>query len=233
MDALQLTLPAPRTRGGRRIGAGRRPASHRRGVPHRRRPEHKSRHPLHVTLRVRRGLPPLREQVLFTSVRRALGQASNSSFRLVQYSVQSDHLHLLVEAHDKTTLSRGVAGLTIRIARAINRLLGCRGRVWGGRYHARPLRTPREVRNALVYVLQNWRKHQPGSHGIDPCSSGSWFDGWSHVTPGPTPVVGGRSPPTAAARTWLASTGWRRHGLLSLHESPARARWRARSASAP
>ena len=210
----QLELPV-RTWGGRRKGAGRKPASGRRSVSHRRRVPHDPRCPVHVTLRARAGLPSLRGDRVFAVVSRAFRAASHDSFRLLQYSVQSDHLHLLVEADKPTRLARGVQGLAIRTARAINRLLRRRGRVWDGRYHSHMLRKPREVRNALVYVLQNFRKHVPGARGLDPRSSAAWFQGWCTGIAAPSV-----SAPVVAARTWLARVGWRRHGLLDLREAP-------------
>jgi hypothetical protein len=83
-----------------------------------------------------------------------------------------------VEADEPPRFERGVRGLAIRVAKAVNRALGRRGRVWADRYHAHLLRTPREVRNALVYVLNNFRKHVRGARGLDPRSSARWFDGW-------------------------------------------------------
>jgi len=126
---------------------------------------------VHVTLRAQGGLPSLRSDEVFGSVRRALGRASSARFRLLQFSVQTDHVHVLVEGDDGIELRRGIQGLAIRVAKAINWRLGRHGGVWDGRYHARALRTPREVRNALVYVLQNWRKHVPGARGLDARSS--------------------------------------------------------------
>src|SRR5437764_14061704 len=93
-------------------------------------------------------------------------------------AAQTDHLHLIIEADDRTRLSDGVRGLAVRVARAVNRALGRRGAVWGDRYHARALTSPRAVRNALVYVLMNRRKHCEGERGLDPCSSALWFNGW-------------------------------------------------------
>jgi hypothetical protein len=110
-----------------------------------------------------------------------------------------------------------VRGLAIRLARAVNRVLGRRGRVWADRYHARALTSPRAVRHALVYVLMNFRKHLDTATGVDPCSSAPWFEGWRH----PWRMVGLGPPPVARARTWLASAGWRRHGLIRLDERPA------------
>jgi REP element-mobilizing transposase RayT len=153
---VQRELRFERTWGGRREGAGRKVAKRRQGVAHRVRPQHKARHPLHVTLRGIKKLPSLRTQVIFFEMRRALARVSRAWLRLLHFSVQSDHVHLLVEAHDKVSLSRGIGGLAIRLARSINRQLGRRGRVWADRYHARPLPTPREVRHAIVYVLTNW-----------------------------------------------------------------------------
>ena len=214
----QLALPI-RTWGGRREGAGRKPGPGRRAVPHRRRVPHDRHCPAHVTLRACRALPSLRNRRLFTITRRALGAASTARFRVLHYSVQTDHLHLVVEADGPTAFERGVQGLAIRVAKAINRSLGRRGRVWGDRFHARLLRTPREVRNALVYVLQNLRKHLPVARGLDPCSSARWFDGWRTRMP---PVA--ESAPVARARTWLARVGWRRRGLIDIGEHPRPAR---------
>ncbi len=216
---IQLEL-RPRTWGGKRRGAGRKPSGRKVGVPHRARPAHDARHPLHVTLRASQGLPSLRTDTVFYAIRRGLGQGSRGGLRVLQFSVQRDHVHLLVEALDVRALSRGIQGLAIRIAKALNRILGRRGRVWTDRFHARALRTPREVRNALVYVLQNWAKHVRGARGLDWRSSAIWFQGWATpmdlLMKGTCPVVG--------PRTWLAAVGWRRLGLIHPDERPAPAR---------
>src|SRR5690242_3337089 len=115
-SAAQLALRLERSWGGRRAGAGRPPLPSRRSVAHRSRPRHYASHPVHVTLRVR-SLPPLREQVLFAAIRTALSAASKSEFRLLQFSVQRDHLHLIVEGTSGSALSRGVQGLCVRVAR--------------------------------------------------------------------------------------------------------------------
>ena len=122
---------------------------------------------------------------------------------------------MVVEADTPTAFERGVRGLAIRVAKAVNRALGRAGRVWGDRYHARLLRTPREVRNALVYVLNNFRKHLRGVRGLDPCSSARWFEGWRGAS---ARVI--KASPIARARTWLARVGWRRHGLIHVDEGP-------------
>ena len=126
--------------------------------------------------------------------------------------MQYDHLHLVVEADDRTALSRGVQGLAVRIARALNRLMQRTGKVFADRFHDRVLRSPRQVRAALAYVLCNARKHQraPAERGwLDPYSSARAFDGWRGLTRDPVDrgVV-----PVTEPRTWMLAIGWRRAG---------------------
>lgn len=137
--------------------------------------------------------------------------------RIVHFAVQHDHIHLVVEAGDKSALSRGIQGLSVRIARALNKLTGRVGKVFEDRYHARVLRTPRQVRNAIAYVLGNARKHgvRLPSRGVDPCSSGSTFDGWAGSVVTSTHALATRAGAIAVAATcWLLRIGWRRAGGL-------------------
>jgi REP element-mobilizing transposase RayT len=212
----QLAL-ALRTRnwGGARKGSGRKPATGRRRVAHVRRATHDPRCPVHVTLRSAAGLPSLRADRVFAALVNAFAAASRDAFRLLHFSVQRDHVHLLVEADTPRRLSRGLQGLMISAAKGLNRALGRRGTVWSDRYHARVLPTPREVRNALVYVLANFKKHGRGAGGIDPRSSARWFDGWRQRI-----AASEKRSPVARARTWLARAGWRRHGLIDVEEGP-------------
>lgn len=214
----QFDLPTPSTWGGRRPGAGRKATRNRPGPRHAPRPAHDARHPVHVTLRAGRGVPWLRSDLAWATLRDALGEASRSSFRVVHFSIQSDHIHLIVEADSTRALSGGLRGLAIRLARAINRRCRRRGPVWAERYHARALCTPREVRLTLTYVLLNFRKHLRAAPGVDPRSSGPWFDGWRQPPPKPLDPC-----PTKPPRTWLGTQGWRRAGgPIDFREAPAR-----------
>jgi len=142
--------------------------------------------------------------------------ARRFGMRLVHFSVQRDHLHLIAEARDRRALTRGLQGLFVRLAKRLNRWWGRKGRVFADRFHDRILRTPREVRNALRYVLLNARRHGVRSAGIDPYSSGAWFDGWTRGTQRqPTAPA-----PVARARTWLATVGWRRWRLIAPDDVP-------------
>lgn len=151
---------------------------------------------------------------MFDTVQAALAASSGAGFRVLHFSVQTNHVHLLVEADDASGFTRGCQGLAIRVAKAVNRVLARRGPVWGDRFHAHWLETPREVRAALVYVLQNWRKHNATARGLDQRSSARWFDGWT------TPVASRPPSRFGRARTWLARVGWLRHGLIAPWEVP-------------
>jgi REP element-mobilizing transposase RayT len=222
----QLELPVTDGWGGKRAGAGRTLVAARPSPPHHPRPPHEARWPVHITLRAVDALPSLRSLRVFTALRHALAAAHKRDFRVVHFSVQSDHLHLVVEGDSRVALTRGLQGLAGRCARAINRAAGRTGRVWNMRYHAHALRTPTEARRGLVYVLLNFRKHLRAPPGIDPRSSGVWFEGWQRVQPpaaAASPLVPPAVPasPVAPARTWLAAVGWRRAGgAIDLEERP-------------
>jgi hypothetical protein len=148
-------------------------------------------------------------------------------FRLVHYSLQGNHAHLIVEADDRGALGRGMIAVASRLARAVNRIARRSGAVLAERYHVRILSTPREVHHALRYVLLNARKHAAAKIGaalLDPASSARWFDGWKRDRP-VTGHVGDaqcNGSPVARARTWLLTIGWRRHGLLDPADVPGR-----------
>jgi REP element-mobilizing transposase RayT len=172
---VQLELRA-RTWGGRRKGAGRPKTV---GIVlHRTRPEIKKRHPLHITLRVRHDVGNLRRDNVYAQMQKAFLAGHNRfGMRMCEFSIQSNHIHLVVEAEDKQALTSGLQGLIIRLARAINRALGRKGKVFAERYHERILKTPTEVRNAVEYVRHNHEKHLKKSGRdvhpfyIDPYSS--------------------------------------------------------------
>jgi REP element-mobilizing transposase RayT len=174
--------------------------------------------PVEVTLRVKPGLPSLRGLREFEVLRGAIAAGcERDGFRLVHFSVRSNHLHLIVEGDARPTLARGLQGLAIRMARSLNRLWRRAGSVFADRYHDRILRSPREVWNALRYVLCNARKHGAWTSRTrhDPFSSAPWFDGWRGAQRKPE-----QPSPTARAHTWLLRTGWSFHGLIDIDATP-------------
>ncbi|MBW1683458.1 MAG: transposase [Deltaproteobacteria bacterium] len=224
---LALDLREPPGWGGRRPGAGRKPGPKAR-ILHRSREGFGPRYPCHVTLKMRPEVPSLRSVRLLRELERSFAKArERGDFRLVHYSLQKDHAHLIVEAKDPEALGRGMKALGARLARAVNRTFRRKGPVLADRYHLHVLRVPQEVRSALAYVLLNARRHaSKTSRGLrcDPASSGRWFDGWRR-RPEVSPLQARlRSPPVAEARSWLLRLGWRRHGLIDPLEVPGRRR---------
>ena len=206
--------------GGPRKGAGAKRVG-RGQEPHRRRTRFQKLTPAHVTLRVVKGLSNLRQRSLVMEVRKAFAQGcERGDFRLVEYSIQHNHLHMIVEAESQDALSRGMKSIAARFALAVNRVFRRTGKVIAGRYHVQLLTSPTQVRNALCYVLLNIRKHFKQRNGyappvkIDEASSGSQFDGW-RVKTATQEEVG-----VAKAASWLLSKGWRRRGLIDLAAVP-------------
>ena len=157
-----------RNRGGARAGAGRRRGP-RPAIRHRPRPPLRKGVPVHISLRIQRDAAGLRRRKQHQAIRAVLRQTGcKDGFRICHYSIQGDHLHLLVEAADRQALAAGMKSIGARLARAVNRVFGRKGPVLFGRYLLRALRTPRDVRNALAYVLLNARKHWRQRHGIAP-----------------------------------------------------------------
>lgn len=198
---MQLQLP---TWGGRRKRKRRHAKGERRKlgrVPHRRRPALSPKHPVLVTWRMLPHVWNLRSQRCFSRIRECFERGRDRfGFRLVHFSVQGNHLHLIVEALDERALARGMQGLGVRIAKALNRLMGRRGTVFADHYHARQLTSPTQVANTVTYVLLNFAHHFPDearrANDLRDRFSSAWRDG-------------GRDPPVVPARTWLLRVGWR------------------------
>ncbi len=216
---VQLGLSARGGRGGMRAGAGRkRIARHKRSyVPHIRRPNVTRGTPVHVTLRCVAGLPSLRRANPQRIIEGVFAEENRRAFRLVHYSIQGNHLHLICEGNDTQSLSRGVQRLASLVARRLNRYFDRRGSLFKERFHGVVIKTPRQMRAALRYVLLNHHKHQAEAKleavmGFDAFSSARYFDGWQH------PAARCRPPPAGAPvvppKSWLLGKGWRRHGLI-------------------
>lgn len=227
-----------RKHGGAREGAGRkRTHAGKPRLRHATRPALEPRFPVHVTKRVRSDVTRLRRFELCNVLRRAFvhgcrkdvsAEGRAGYFRICQFSIEGNHIHLICEASDSEALARGIQGWSVRVARGLNGYLGRAGGVFYDRYHLEILMTPTQTRNALCYVLQNARRHgeliDARFGGMDPFSSAWWFDGWKDQTWKigiPAPEV--RT--VASAESWLLKVGWKRAraGLIAITEVPAAA----------
>ncbi len=239
---LQQELFKPR--GGKRRGAGRKPKGKRAGSPHKKRPILKGRFPVHVVLRVHRDMSSLRRRRMYAALRfatlavamRELHFKEEGAFRIVHVSIQRTHVHLIVEADHATALSRGMQSFQISAAKHLNREVSVgraerrRGTVFPDRFHQEIIKTPRQARHTLAYVLNNWRRHREDSDreardwNVDPFSTGVLFWGWKEREgaevlwrwrPTYQPLV------VYLPTTWLLREGWRKGGpLIRFHEVP-------------
>ena len=173
-----------------------------------------------MVLRMLKREGQLRREKILAAVRQALRlTVVRPGFRIVHTSMQHDHVHFIVEAESSAALAAGIQITASLLARAINRVWGRRGKLFAHRYHATALSSPRQCRNALAYVLNNWRRHNEDKRGaleqhtaLDPYATGMHFDGWRE------PVdLGDWGPrfeplPAAVPQTWFLTVGWRRGG---------------------
>jgi putative transposase len=163
-------------------------------VSHLQRPKFEKITPAHVTLRIANDIPSLRSSRRFRLIRACFQQARvRRGMRLVEFTVLSNHLHLIVEADTSVELSRGVQGLCVRLARALNAALTRHGRVFADHFHSELLKSPTRLVNAIRYVLANAEHHYDRA-GVDSFSS---------EAPDAVEVL-------AAPRGWLLCGGWLR-----------------------
>ena len=238
---VQIELPRPdkngQRRGGKRKGAGRPKKGARASERHETRKVFKRGEPVHVIMRAAADITSLRKR----SIMRAIHEATiivtrhEARFRIIHLSMQRTHIHLIVEAENRVALATGMQAFGISAARNLNRVLTEQrgkkrvGRVFADRYHARVLKTPRQVRNTIAYVLNNWRHHGEDKHAfaqdwaIDPFASGVMFTGWKERDDKGYTY---RAPPGYMGfvvwqpTLWLLREGWRKWGLISAFEVP-------------
>ena len=207
--------------GGKRRGAGRPAKGPRPSQPHKTRVRFRASEPVLVTLRIADDVTSLRKRDLYQALRCAsfvVAANQQHRFRIVQISIQDDHVHMIGEADDAIALARGMQSFEGSAAKRINRVLRRRGSAFPDRYHVRILKSPTSTHHALSYVLNNWRRHRKDEQGepvlVDPRSSGSRFLGWRHLEGEPLwrPPAHDDSPWVFLPKTWLLREGWRRGG---------------------
>jgi REP element-mobilizing transposase RayT len=225
--------------GGKRRGAGRKPAGTRAREGHDARPEFKRYQPLHVVMRVVPAVGSLRRRAMYKALRDAsITAALREWFRIVHVSLQRSHVHMIVEADDKSALARGMQSFQISAAKNINAALGCdgarrSGKVFTDRYHAEVIRSPTQARYTISYVLSNWRHHAEDKQGIattwliDPFSSAIAFPDWAELQDQAWmwPIRETYDPLVVRRpQTWMLAEGWKRAGAISAREVPGKPR---------
>ena len=200
--------------GGTRDGAGRKQLDKYEYVPHYVRTARAGEHPVHVTARAVPGLPSFRQHRLGSIMLLQLRRLNDEAFQIVHNSVQTNHLHMIVEADNRQTLSRKMGGFMASFAKRMNAELGRSGEVWRERFFSRDITTARDMNNVLAYVFGNAKKHGQIPHDaalLDPFSSAWTFDGWDRPVELPPEELRWTPP---EPRTELLRRDWIAHGLL-------------------
>lgn len=203
-------------RGGKRPGAGRKPKGEVALLRHLTRIPVQEDKPVLATVQICKGLPSLRtpdvRAVLLDCFHKG---KQRGGFRLAHFSIRHDEILLLVEADTRHAMTFGMQGLTIRIARHLNKHWRRKGTLFRDRYHERTLETAEAVRETLHAMLDA----DAETHAY---SSAPWCDGF--VEPVSFPELEQVGKPVIQPRTWLVTSGWKRHGLLQGRRRPARSR---------
>ena len=175
----------------------------------------------HVTIKLKKGLKSLRRKEELAVVMAAIARVNGGGrVRIVEFSIMSNHVHMLVEARNSADLSKGMASLNTGLGMRLNRLwdrVG-EGSVFLERFHLEVIKSPTQMRRVLTYVLRNDVRHGLGLGRLDPCSSAMSFGGFVERQGGPK-----RACVSAEAQTWLLRMGWMEagpKGLLSIHDFP-------------
>jgi REP element-mobilizing transposase RayT len=235
-----LSLRVPPQRGGRRKRAGRKPVlvNGRRRVLHSAREAVDSTKGLSITLRIAEGLPSLRMKDAYRvilEVLRARAGRKDAPFRVIHFSVLSNHMHLICEATDRDALTSGMRSLNTSLAKRLNALWRRRGPVFADRFHSRVLSTPVEARNAVRYVLKNAVKHgiPLGPNVLDPFSSEAWTGNYlvgidARIEAEQRAIRSrfGPESPCSTAHSWLLRSGWLEAGVITPYEAPLPTRHR-------
>jgi REP element-mobilizing transposase RayT len=200
--------------GGKRRGAGRPNVSGL--VSHGKREGVNFKKPLHITMRLAKGVANLRTRKSMWDFRRSIEAAKRFGFHVIHYSILNNHIHMVVEAKDSQALASGMKSLSCRFAKALRKIVGGSGRVFAGRFHLHVLKTPTEMRRALEYVLLNHAKHARLIEHIDEFSSAANFKEWKEL-------IGkrlnsfladqsahlGQIKELSQPRSWLCTAGWK------------------------
>lgn len=164
-------------------GAGR-PAIHDRGIRHIARDEIKRSTPLHLTIKINREKAGLKNKSVLKTLHDSIKKARLIGLRIIHYTLEYDHVHLLVEADNNEILGRGMQSFGISFSKGINKIKKLKGQVFKTRYHFRKLKTPKEIKNAINYILGNALKHKKACSIVNPYNSLVVVSDFSKLYPG-------------------------------------------------
>ena len=144
-----------------------RPAIHDVGIRHVKRFRLKKASSLHLTIKVRENKADIQSKRILKALHHAIKRARLKGLKVVHYTLEYNHVHLLVESVDNKTLHKGMQAFGITIAKAINKIKRSKGAVYKNRYHLRLISSPRQLKNVLHYIFNNGVKHKRTNSKID------------------------------------------------------------------
>jgi REP element-mobilizing transposase RayT len=144
-----------------------RPAIHDSGIRHTRRFRLKKPSSLHLTIKVKENKADIQNKRILKTLHYAIRRARLKGLKIVHYTLEYNHVHLLVESVDNKILHKGMQAFGITIAKAINKIKRTKGAVYKNRYHLRVIDSPRQLKNVLHYIFSNGVKHKRTKSQID------------------------------------------------------------------
>ncbi|MDD4973652.1 MAG: transposase [Bacteriovorax sp.] len=119
---------------------------------------------LHLTVKIKKIKAELKNKSVLSILKRAILNARKQGLKVIHYSLEYDHVHLLIEADNNHILSKGMQSFGVTISKAINRMRKLKGGVYKHRYHFRKISSPRQLKNVLNYIFNNGIKHKTAKH---------------------------------------------------------------------
>lgn len=157
----QFKLTNPRNAG--------RKAIHDKGIRHTPREVISKPSPLHLTVKLKRA--DIQNKVVLRILKHAIYRSRLQGVRVVHFSLEHDHVHLYVECGNNFVLGKAMKAFGVTFVRGINKFKRSKGQLYKYRYHLRILKSAREVKNVINYILKNGIKHGRTLKVINPYNS--------------------------------------------------------------
>lgn len=144
-----------------------RPAKNDPGIRHSSRMKFSKLTSFHLTIKVRENKADIQSKKLLKALHHAIARARLKNLKVIHYTLEYNHVHLLVETNDHRILHAGMQALGISFSKAINKVKSLKGHVYKHRYHQRKIGSARELKNVLLYIFNNGKKHKRTNKRID------------------------------------------------------------------
>ncbi|MEI8348179.1 MAG: transposase [Pseudomonadota bacterium] len=163
----QPTLFNPKAAGRPRISR-----SDKTPVPHRLREEIPKKKPVHVVWHLNPHVPPCRRKNILLIFKKAVLKGRLMGLKVIHFSLMNNHLHLLIETENKKALAKALQSFAISFTKRLKNFNGLKKTpIFKERYFCHILKSLREVKHAIHYILMNGKKAGLSRYDIDPYSS--------------------------------------------------------------